>query len=652
MKIIKCLLAAVLPLSVVSQNIGIGTATPAASAQLDVTSTTKGVLVPRVTTAQMNAITSPADGLLVYNTTASAFAYHTASGWVFLTGNTNAGAGWSMQGNAGTNPATNFIGTTDDQPVVVRQNNIRAGLLSGSNTSWGFGALNPATTGFENTALGVNALLSNTTGSQNTAQGFNALRNNTGGSFNTAHGRAALFSNIVGNYNTAQGFHALFLNTFGSSNTAHGYLALLSNTTGSNNTANGAAALFNNSTGALNTANGMSALSSNTIGDNNTALGSFALTKANASNNTAVGFSAGADNVNGSYNVFLGNEAGRSETGSNKLYISNSNTDKNNSLIYGEFDNKLLALGGKVGIGRLPGFYPLEIQGSGTTNELLQFANSAGVGKWHLNLLANGSLNFTESGVADNRLVLGAGGNIGIGIVPDSSFPLQIKGRSNKNNILTLFNEAGAPKWNLTMEGNNLNFYETGVAERRLMLGAGGQVTIGPTDYNSRGALQVNDLGNYSGIGIGWWRILSQGYLVFNYNENTACIIGIDGKYYIASDRRLKKDITSYPVVLDKIMQLQPYNYRYNHTGNDPKISTGFMAQDVQKLFPDAVSIIDHKNGDPMLGINYQYFTIVAIKGLQEQQEMIKNQEQKINEQELRIQKLEVTLQKLLQSKE
>lgn len=43
--------------------VGIGTTTPNASAALDVTSTTKGLLIPRMTTAQRTAIASPAAGL-------------------------------------------------------------------------------------------------------------------------------------------------------------------------------------------------------------------------------------------------------------------------------------------------------------------------------------------------------------------------------------------------------------------------------------------------------------------------------------------------------------------------------------------------------------------------------------------------------------
>lgn len=49
--------------------VAVGSATPAASAQLDVASTTKGFLPPRLTTAQRDAIAAPADGLTIYNTT-------------------------------------------------------------------------------------------------------------------------------------------------------------------------------------------------------------------------------------------------------------------------------------------------------------------------------------------------------------------------------------------------------------------------------------------------------------------------------------------------------------------------------------------------------------------------------------------------------
>lgn len=68
---------AVIAVSVKSQSVGIGTTTPDASALLDVTSTTKGVLIPRMTKTDRLAIPAPAVGLMVYqNGPDSAGFYH------------------------------------------------------------------------------------------------------------------------------------------------------------------------------------------------------------------------------------------------------------------------------------------------------------------------------------------------------------------------------------------------------------------------------------------------------------------------------------------------------------------------------------------------------------------------------------------------
>jgi hypothetical protein len=67
--------------------IGIGTKTPAPSAALEVTSSTnnKGILIPRVTATQKDAIASPAQGLLVYQTTAPiGFYYYTGTSWKLM----------------------------------------------------------------------------------------------------------------------------------------------------------------------------------------------------------------------------------------------------------------------------------------------------------------------------------------------------------------------------------------------------------------------------------------------------------------------------------------------------------------------------------------------------------------------------------------
>jgi hypothetical protein len=67
-----------------SGNVGIGT-TPNAAALLDVSSTTKGFLPPRMTTAQRDAISTPPAGLMIYNTSTNKLNVRTASSWEAVT---------------------------------------------------------------------------------------------------------------------------------------------------------------------------------------------------------------------------------------------------------------------------------------------------------------------------------------------------------------------------------------------------------------------------------------------------------------------------------------------------------------------------------------------------------------------------------------
>ena len=80
-----------------AQSVAVGTPTPDNSAVLDVSSTTKGMLVPRMTLAQRNAIPSPAPGLIIYQTNSNAGFYYNAGGlgtpsWVLLIASATSGS--------------------------------------------------------------------------------------------------------------------------------------------------------------------------------------------------------------------------------------------------------------------------------------------------------------------------------------------------------------------------------------------------------------------------------------------------------------------------------------------------------------------------------------------------------------------------------
>jgi hypothetical protein len=65
--------------------VAVGTTSPNSAALLDVSSTTRGFLPPRMTTAQRDAITSPPAGLLIYNTTTNKLNVRAASAWEAVT---------------------------------------------------------------------------------------------------------------------------------------------------------------------------------------------------------------------------------------------------------------------------------------------------------------------------------------------------------------------------------------------------------------------------------------------------------------------------------------------------------------------------------------------------------------------------------------
>ncbi|HQA74553.1 MAG TPA: hypothetical protein PLM64_07875, partial [Flavobacterium sp.] len=62
------------------------------------------------------------------------------------------GSGWSLTGNTGTTPGTNFVGTTDDKDLIFKRNNTLTGKLTPNNVAFGVGALQLNTTGSNNVA--------------------------------------------------------------------------------------------------------------------------------------------------------------------------------------------------------------------------------------------------------------------------------------------------------------------------------------------------------------------------------------------------------------------------------------------------------------------------------------------------------------------
>jgi hypothetical protein len=202
------------------------------------------------------------------------------------------------------------------------------------------------------------------------------------GSNNTFVGLNAGNLTLTGSQNTGVGDETFLNTTNGFNNAAIGYQALNVLTTGYNNAAVGTFALNNVTTGSNNTAVGAQTLNT-TTGTANTVVGAFAFRQNTGSTNTALGAGTGDQNTSGSGNVFLGCNAGYYETGSDKLYIANSDTK---TLIYGDF------AAGKVTIGTTELSSTLTVKGTAemtgfklttsASNGYVLTSNAGGVGTW------------------------------------------------------------------------------------------------------------------------------------------------------------------------------------------------------------------------------------------------------------------------------
>ncbi len=108
------LVATILVTSIINAQVGIGTTTPHATAELDVTSITKGFLPPRMTYAQKVAIVSPASGLIIWCTNCGAngeLQVYNGTSWMNLS---------VTSGSAATpNAPTNVVATASDAEASV-----------------------------------------------------------------------------------------------------------------------------------------------------------------------------------------------------------------------------------------------------------------------------------------------------------------------------------------------------------------------------------------------------------------------------------------------------------------------------------------------------------------------------------------------------
>ena len=186
-------------------------------------------------------------------------------------------------------------------------------------------------------------------------------------------------------------------------------------------------------------------------------------------------------------------------------------------------------------------------------------------------------------------------GNVGIGTT-SPAYPLDVNGRINSNTYYSIggelvLNRSGSNVIYGSNNASDITSIKAGAAEA-IRITTTGNVGIGTTDP---AGYKLN--------------IAGTGYL------------GAAAWVY-SSDERLKNNISYLDGTsgLDKVMQLKPASFDYI---NGDKNNLGFIAQDVQKVIPEAVVVANQNTG--MLGLKTDFIVPYLTKAIQEQQSEISN---------------------------
>ena len=119
----------------------------------------------------------------------------------------------------------------------------------------------------------------------------------------------------------------------------------------------------------------------------------------------------------------------------------------------------------------------------------------------------------------------------------------------------------------------------------------------------------------------------SSGALIIGKTSNLGSFDGTTGAYTALSDERLKTNIRPLEPVLPLILNMQLKRYEFKDNNPTHKESIGIIAQELQKVFPEFVSVNTVNDGNPMvenqLGVDYGGLSVLALKAIQEQQNEI-----------------------------
>ena len=313
----------------------------------------------------------------------------------------------------------------------------------------------------------------------------------------------------------------------------------------------------------------------------------------------------GALSVANGGNLYLWNAAN-----STAPYIANSSND---ITFYTNTDVNAL----RIGSGGAATFSSSVTAGDAITINMSagnypRFISTVGAKSWEIGY-RSGTTNYEIREDGNTRMVIANGGNVGIGTSSPVA-PLEIY----KASVPYVRVNDGTRFLNMGVDGtsvffNTASFYRFLVADgvtEALRITSGGNVLINNTSSVGSKLILKSDGTTSATFACIFWDSASSDLMYvrsdgYGYLKASAWVYG--------SDLRMKENVSNVENGLDMVLKMKPKHFDYI---NGVKNNIGFIAQDIQEIIPEAVSITNEETG--MLGLKTDFLVPYLVKAIQE----------------------------------